>query len=174
MRVNLQNIKKQESVSDKLIKLAKQRKLAKLIQFGKITVQKAFQCSDLPIETAEIPESLGTIEGAFRNIEAIETTSNQTLKRKGSGMFRKRSEEILNTDKCSQSMEAGANLMQNELNMLSLPFSFAKNALNVNKFLTGIEAGPYYICKSCNRMLYRKSVRKFHRDIYSIENCCPP
>ena len=65
-------------------------------------------------------------------------------------------------------MEAEANLMQNELNMLSMiPFSSANNVLNVNKFLTDIEAGPYYICKSCNRMLYRKSVRKFHRDAYS-------
>ena len=163
--------KKQESVSDKLIKLAKQRKLAKLIQFSKITVQKASQWSGLQKETTEIPESLGTIEGAFRNIEAIETTSNQTLKRKGSEMFLTRSEKILNTDKCShdQSMEAGANLMQNELNMLSLPFSFANNALNVNKFLTDIEAEPYYIRKSCNRVLYRKSVWKFHRDAYSID-----
>ena len=97
-------------------------------------------------------------------------TSNQTLKRKDSEMFLTRSEEILSTDKCSQSMEVEANLMQNELNMLSmLPFSSANNALNVNKFLTDIEAGPYYICKSCNRTLYRKSVRKFHRDAYSIE-----
>ena len=90
--------KKQKSVSDKLLKFAKQRKLAKLIQFSKITVQKASQCSDLPIETTEIPESLGTIEGAFRNIEAMGTTSNQTLKRKGSEMFLTRSEEILSSD----------------------------------------------------------------------------
>ena len=164
-------IKKQESVSDKLLKLAKQRKLAKLIQSSKITVQKASQCSDLPTETTEIPESLGIIEGAFRNIEAMETTSNQTLlKKKDLEMFLTRSEEILSTDKCSQSMEAEANLMQNELNMLSMiPFSSANNVLNVNKFLTDIEAGPYYICKSCNRMLYRKSVRKFHRDAYSLD-----
>ena len=162
--------KKQESVSDKLLKLAKQRKLAKLIQFSKITVQKASQCSDLPIETTEIPESLGTIEEAFRNIDAMGTTSNQTLKRKDSEMFLTRSEEILGTDKCSQSMEVESNLMQNELNMLSMiPFSSVNNALNVNKFLTDIEAGPYYICKSCNRMLYRKSVRKFHRDTYSVD-----
>ena len=63
-------------------------------------------------------------------------------------MFLARSGEILSTDKCSQSMEVGANLMQDELNMLSIPFSSANNALNVNKFLTDIEAGPYYICKS--------------------------
>ena len=25
------------------------------------------------------------------------------------------------------------------------------------------------VCKSCNRMLFRKSVRKFHRDAYSID-----
>ena len=163
--------KKQESVSDKLLKLAKQRKLAKLIQFSKITVQKASQCSDLPIETTEIPESLGTIGEAFRNIDAMGTTSNQTLKRKDSEMFLTRSEEILGTDKCSQSMEVESNLMQNELNMLSMiPVSSVNNALNVNKFLTDIEAGPYYICKSCNRMLYRKSVRKFHRDTYSVDN----
>ena len=66
-------------------------------------------------------------------------------------------------------MEVGVNSMQNELNMLSIPFSSANNALNVNKFLTDIEAGPYYICKSCNRMLYRKSVRKFHWNAYSID-----
>ena len=66
-------------------------------------------------------------------------------------------------------MEVGVNLMQNELNMLSIPFSSANNALNMNEFLTDIEAGPYYICKSCNRMLYRKSVRKFHRDAYSLD-----
>ena len=67
-------------------------------------------------------------------------------------------------------MEVESNLMQNELNMLSrIPFSSVNNALNVNKFLTDIEAGPYYICKSCNRMLYRKSVRKFHRDTYSVD-----
>ena len=46
----------------------------------------------------------------------------------------------------------------------------ASNALNVNKFLPNIAAGPYYICKSCNRMLYRKSVRKFHWDAYSIDS----
>ena len=115
----------------------------------------------------EIPGSLGTIEGAFRNIEAMVTTSNHTLKRKDSEMFLTRSEEISSTDKRSQSMEAGANLMQNELNMLSIPFSSANNALNVNKFLTDIEAGPYYRSKSCNRMSYRKSVRKLHRDAYS-------
>ena len=164
--------KKQESVSDKLLKLAKQRKLAKLIHFSKITVQKASQCSDLPIETTEIPESLGTIEGEFRNTEAMGTTSNQTLKRKDSEMLLTRSEEILSTDMCSQSMEAETNLMQNELNMLSMipsSSSSANNVLNVNKFLTDIETGPYYICKSCNRMLYRKSVRKFHRDAYSID-----
>ena len=96
--------KKQESVSDKLLKLAKQRKLAKLIQFSKITVQKASQCSDLPIETTEIPESSGTIEEAFRNIDTMGTTSNQTLKRKDSEMFLTGSEEILGTDKCSQSI----------------------------------------------------------------------
>ena len=59
--------------------------------------------------------------------------------------------------------------MQNEMNMLSIPFSSANNALNANKFFTDIEAGPYYIRKSCNRMLYRKSMRKFHRDAYSID-----
>ena len=162
--------KKLESVSDTLLKLVKQRKLAKLIQFSKITVQKTSQCSDLAIETTEIPESLGTIEGAFRNIEAMETTSNQTLKTKDSEVFLTTSEEILSTDKCSQSMELGANFMQNELNMLSIPFSSANNALNVNKFLTDIEAGPSYICKSCNRMLYRKSGRKFRRDAYSTDS----
>ena len=121
----------------------------------------------MPIETTEIPESLGTIEGEFRNIEAMGTTSNQTLKRKDSEMFLIRSEEILSTDMCSQSMEAETNLMENELNMLSMiPFSSANNVLNVNKFLTDIEAGPYYICKSCNRMLYGKSVRKFHRSLF--------
>ena len=162
--------KKQESVTDKLLKLAKQRKLVKLIQFSKITVRKASQCPGLPIETTEIPENLGTIEGAFKNVEAMETTSNQTLKRKDSEVFLTRSEEILSTDKCSQSMGVEANLMQNELNMLSMiPFSSADNALNVNKFLTDIEAGPYYICKSCNRMLYRKSVRKFQTNTYSID-----
>ena len=124
----------------------------------------------MPIETTEIPESLGTIEGAFRNIEAMRTTSNQILKRKDLEIFLTRREKILSTDKCSQSMEAEANLMQNELNMLSMiPFSSANNVLNVNKFLTDIEAGPYYICKSCNIILYRKSVRKFHRDAYSID-----
>ena len=96
----------------------------------------------MPIETTEIPESLGTIEGEFRNIEAMRTTSNQTLKRKDSEMFLTRSEEILSTDMCSRSMEAETNLMQNELNMLSMiPFSSANNVLNVNKFLTDIEAG---------------------------------
>ena len=163
---NKRTTEKQESVRDNLLELAKQRKLAKLIQFSKITVQKASQCSDLPIGITEIPESLGTIEGACRDIEAVETTSHQTLKRKYSEMFLTRSEEIHSTDKCSQSMEVGANSMQNELNMLSIPFSSANNALNVNKFLADIEAGPYYIC---NRMLYRKSVRKFHRDAYSID-----
>ena len=103
--------KKQASVSDKLLKLAKQRKLAKLIQFSKITVQKASQCSSLPIETTEIPESLGNIEGAFKNVEAMETTSNQTLKRKDSEVFLTRSEELLSTEKCSQLMEVEANLM---------------------------------------------------------------
>ena len=162
--------KKQESVSDKLLKLAKQRKLAKLIQFSKITVQKSSQYSHLLKETTEIPESLGTMEKAFRNIEAMETATNQRLKRKDSKMFLTRGEEIFSTDKCSQSMEVKANLRQNELNMLSMiPFSSANNALNVNKFLTDIEARPYYIYKSCNRMLYRKSVRKFHRDAYSID-----
>ena len=170
MMENRRITKQQESVSDKLLKLAKQRKLAKLIQFSKITVQKASQFSHLPIETTEIPESLGTMEGAFRNIEPMETTTNQRLKRKDSEMFLTRSEEIFSTDKCSQSMEVKANLRQNELNMLSMiSFSSANNALNVNEFLTDIEAGPYYICKSCNRMLYRKSVRKFHRDAYSID-----
>ena len=169
MMENRRITKKQESVSDKLLKLAKQRKLAKLIQFSKITVEKVPECSDLPIETNEIPESLGNIEGAFRDIEVTGTTGNQTLKRKDSEMFLTRSEEILSTDKCSQSMEVESNLMQNELNMLSMiPLSSVNNALNVNKFLTDIEAGPYYICKSCN-MLYRKSVRKFHRDTYSID-----
>ena len=134
--------KKQESVSDKLLKLAKQRKLAKLIQFSKITVQRASQCSHLPIETTEIPESLGTMEGAFRNIEAMETTTNQRLKRKDSEMFLTRSEKIFSTDKCSQSMEVKANLRQNELNMLSMiPFSSANNALNVNKFLMTLKQG---------------------------------
>ena len=106
--------KKPESVSDKLLKLAKQRKLAKLIQFSKITVQKASQCSHLPVDTTEIPESLGTMEGAFRNIEATETTSNQRLKRKDTEMFLTRSEEILSTDECSQSMEVEETLMQND------------------------------------------------------------
>ena len=162
--------RKQESVSDKLLKLAKQRKLAKLIHFSKITVQKSSQCSDLPIETTEIPESLDTIEGEFRNIEAMGTASSQTLKRKDSEMFLTRSEEILSTDMCSQSMEAETNVMQNELNMLfMIPYSSANNVLNVNTFLTDIEAGPYYICKSWNRMLYRKSLRKFYRDAYSID-----
>ena len=51
MMENRRMTKKQESVSDKFLKLAKQRKLAKMIQFSKISVQKASQCSDLPIET---------------------------------------------------------------------------------------------------------------------------
>ena len=74
----------------------------------------------MPIETTEIPESLGNIEGAFRNIEVTGTTGNQTLKRKDSEIFLTRSEEILSTGKCSQSMEVESNLMQNELNMLSM------------------------------------------------------
>ena len=59
--------------------------------------------------------------------------------------------------------------MKNEFNVLSTSFSSGSNALNVNKFFTDIEEGPSYTCKSCNRMLYRKSVRKFHRDAYSID-----
>ena len=39
----------------------------------------------------------------------------------------------------------------------------------MNKFLADIEAGPYFICKCCNRMLYRRSVRKFNRNAYSID-----
>ena len=160
---------KQESVSDRLLKLAKQRKIAKLIQFSEITVQKAFQCSDLRRESTAIPGSLGTREQACRNVGALETTHLQTLKRKDSEIFLARSEEILGADKCSQSMEIGVNSLQNEFNIISIPFSSASNAMNVNKFLTDIEAGPYYIYKSCNRMLCRKSVRKFHRDAYSID-----
>ena len=88
--------------------------------------------SDLPIETAEIPESLDTREEACRNIVGLETTSHQT---KDSEMFLTRREEIISTDKCSQSMEIGVNSMQNEMNMLSIPFSCANNALIVNKLL---------------------------------------
>ena len=160
--------RKQKSASDKLLKLAKLRKLAKLIQFSEITVQKASQCLDLLKETTVIPGSLANGEGACRNFDALETTRHHTLKRKDSDILLTKSEEILNTGKCSQSMEVGVHSMQNEFNMSSTSFSSASNALNVNKFLIDIEAGLYYICKSCNRMLYRKSVRKFHRGADSI------
>ena len=89
-----------------------------------------------------IPGSLGTREGACRNFEALETTRHQTLKRKDPETFLTRSEEILSTDKCSQSMEVGVHSMQNEFNMLSTSFSSSSNALNVNKFLTDKEVGP--------------------------------
>ena len=49
--------KQKESVSDKLLKLAKQRKLAKLIHSSEITVQKASQWSGLPGETIVITGS---------------------------------------------------------------------------------------------------------------------
>ena len=139
--------KKQESVSDKLLKLAKQRKLAKLIQLSEITVQKASQWSGLPIETTVISGTLSTREGAWRNFLSLETTHHQTLKKKDSEIFVTRSEEMFSTDKCSQSMEVRVLSMQIEFNMLSTSFSSASNALNVNKFLTDIAAGPYYICK---------------------------
>ena len=87
---NRRTTKKQDSVSDKLLKLAKQRKLAKLMQFSKITVQKASQCSDLP--TDKIPESLGTREGACRDIEAVETTNHET---KDSELFLTKERKLL-------------------------------------------------------------------------------
>ena len=90
-------------------------------------------------------------------------------KKRRKEIFITRSKEMFSTDKCGHSMEIGVHSMQNEFNMLSTSFSSASNALNVDKFSTDIEAGPYYICKSCNRMLYRKFVRKFHRDAYSID-----
>ena len=116
-----------------------------------------------------IPGNLETREGACRNFEALGTTCRQTLKRQDSEIFLTRSEEILSVDKCSHSMEVGVHSMQNEFNMLSMSFSSGSNALNVSKFLTDIEAIPYYTYRSCNRMLYSKSVRKFHRDAYLID-----
>ena len=42
------------------------------------------------------------------------------------------------------------------------------NASNVSKFLSHIQQGPFYIRKCCNRMLYKKTVRKFDTDMYGI------
>ena len=44
--------------------------------------------------------------------------------------------------------------------------------LSVNNFLNTVNEGPYYICTCCNRMLDRKTVRKFDsnmsvRDIFT-------
>ena len=46
------------------------------------------------------------------------------------------------------------------------------NTMSVNNFLYNVNEGPYYICTCCNRMLHRKTVRKFDsnmsvRDIFT-------
>ena len=132
------------------MRLAKQRKLAKRIHVSELGVQKACQCSDRPIKIIKIPGTLETREGPCRIFEAKET-------------------KIVGKDNCSQSMEVIVNSMQREFDMLCTPSSSASNALNVNKFLINTETGPYHMCKSCNRMLHRKSVRIFHRNAYSID-----
>ena len=135
---------KRDNLSDKLLRFAK------LVQVSEIGVQNACQCSDWPIKTIKIPGTLETRERPCRIFEAKGTT-------------------IVSKDRSSQSMEVAVNSMQKEFDMLCTPLSSAGNALNVNKFLTDIEAGPYYIYKSFNRMLDRKSVRKFHSNAYSID-----
>ena len=107
-------------MSEKLLKLAKQRKLAKLIQFSELNVQKASQCSGLLRDTMMILGSLSTREGECRNFETLETTCHQTLNRQDSEIFLTRSEEILSTNKCSPSMEVGVHSMQNKINILSI------------------------------------------------------
>ena len=44
------------------------------------------------------------------------------------------------------------------------------NASNVNKFLRLIQEGLFHTCKCCNRILYKKTVRKFDADMHGICN----
>ena len=45
-------------------------------------------------------------------------------------------------------------------------YSTSSNAVSVKRFLRSITEGPYYVCTCCNRMLYRKTVRKIRYSAY--------
>ena len=56
------------------------------------------------------------------------------------------------------------NRLQRELNLFG--YSTSSNAVSVKQFLSSITEGPYYVSTCCNRMLYRKTVRKFQYSAY--------
>ena len=164
--------KKQQTVADKLLRPAKERKLAKLRQYSETFLDKAHEFAGLPGMIAKVPRGIGTKQEECGMFAMGKGTECERLMRQESNIFFMTREEIADTDNeqhGNQSMELTMNSMQGEFDMLCGPFFCASNTVNVYKFLRDIEAGPNYMCKSCNRMLYRKTVRKFDRNAYSVD-----
>ena len=75
------------------------------------------------------------------------------------------SQQITEDNQSNGSLEEfSVNRLQRELNMLG--YSGNSNAVSVKQFLNSITEGLYYVCTCCNRMLYRKTERKFQCSAY--------
>ena len=68
---------------------------------------------------------------------------------------------------CS-SKELQLNTLERELNTV-FGCPSGHSAMNVKAFLDSINHRPFYICTCCNRMLDRKTVRKFHSGAYALD-----
>ena len=151
----------------KLLRVAKERFLEKQIQHRETFAQNAYlsETSKIIIASTE-----GTNEGANRPLEQLarqtETTFNRSAQ--SAAVSPTGINEVVNCEHFRQPAELEVNWMQREFELCANVCS-ARNALNVTKFLTDIREGPYYIGVCCNRMLYRKTVRKFYRNAYTID-----
>ena len=75
------------------------------------------------------------------------------------------SQQIAEDNQSDGSLEEFSfNRLQREL--MSFGYSTGNNAVSVKQFLKSITEGPYYVRTCCNRMLYRKTVRKFQYSAY--------
>ena len=75
------------------------------------------------------------------------------------------SQQITEANQSDSSLEEFSfNRLQRELNLFE--YSDGSNAVSVKQFLSSITEGSYYVCTCCNRMLYRKAVRKFQCSAY--------
>ena len=140
-----------DSIEKKILRLANKGRNGKLMK-EKETLREKSSRPNRPLE------QLATQTGTTFNRSAQPTALPPT-----------RINEVVNYEHFRQQGEFEVNGMQREFELLCASFSSARNALNVIKFLTDIKEGPYYICVCCNRMLYRKTVRKFHRNAYTID-----
>ena len=112
--------KEPERLTDKLLRLARQRKLAKLIQFNKRFVNKFCQCSDLEMRPTKTTETVSSLKEKCKTFETPQKRQCQKLKKEDTHFVSKGEKTPSDEMSTSPQTEELVNSMQKELDIIYL------------------------------------------------------